>query len=674
MNTYGDERLVSTKVNEYVDFVKEYLRRNDVDYSCYYKYPIPFEDGKTLSLPCFIISKKGVFNFCESNDDRLTFAKACMKHFYSLDSLNVKMINEEKLVFHFDVNKEYCGDCYFKELKDVLEQSEIDFFESKIQGATSIQNVDNREIKKPQSIGSLIKQRSEQISKFSTSQSNYINNTDPSVFYRIRGLAGSGKTIIMVKKMAFMHYMFPEMKLAYVFYTLSLKQYIITLFAEFYKELTTAEPNFENLFFLHGWGSKYYPGFYSKFCEAAGVECEPFDMFDYRRNSFESVCARALSLYSLDKLSLFDYVFIDEAQDFPKSFFDLVHISLKPNGAFSYAYDELQTLSYSTMPKKGEIMHGLECKDVDLGTCYRTPKEILVTAHALGMAIYCDNPNVNKPINVPEDTGIWKATGYFYNPKIIHYGEDISFFRNEPFTTKYTPENPVEIESFVDEEEQYKKAYEEISFLLHKEDVNVEDILIIDLKPGDIESDFYDFRSFCYERLNKGKSQNSDRLFDLHIVNQNDRLKFRRKKSIPYTSIFRAKGNESNIVFIFNAQILSSLMSHSRNRLFTAMTRAKYKVYVFGLQGVDEIKKEAMVVKEKDYKLEFKYPTKEELKDLIKIAAKEEETAADIIKGADILTKLNKSDTSSSLYEALKMVFGEEKAKKMIKAAEDENM
>ncbi len=672
MKEYGDSRVVSQKMNQVVDCVKRFLARSNYEFSCYYKYPIPSENGKIISLPCFIVSPLGIINFCESEDDKYQFAMACMKYIYSSNSMTKKLTNGLKIIDNVDVI-EYPGDYYFEQKQIILDQGDIDFFESKIQGASSIQQRDDREINKSHSIGSLIKERSAQINKFSIPQSNYINSLDLSVYHRIRGLAGSGKTIVMVKKMAFIHYQNPELKLAYVFYTISLKQYITNLFLEFFKEYTTAEPNFDNLFFLHGWGSKSNPGFYSKFCEAANLECEPYDMFDYRRSSFETVCSRALSSYAYGNLSLYDYVFIDEAQDFPKSFFDVVHISLKPNGAFSYAYDELQTLSYSTMPKKVDIVQHRECRDVNLPTCYRTPKEILVTAHALGMAIYCENEDAKKPINVPEDTDIWNATGYEHNPRTIHLGKDISFYRTEPFTTKYTPENPVVIEAFSNEEEQYKRAYDEISNLLHKEDVGTDDILIIDLKPGDIDSDFYDFRSFCYDRLNKGKTVNGDRLFDLHIVNQNDRLKFRRKHSIPFTSIFRAKGNESNIVFIFNAQILSSLMSHSRNKLFTAMTRAKFKIFVYGLSGVEEIKREAEIVKEKGYKLEFKYPTKEELKDLVKIAAKEEAEATDIVKGVDIITKLNKSASNSSLFEALKIVFGEEKARKMIEAAEDEN-
>ena len=672
MEYYGDKSLLSEDALSCIEKVEETIKLLKTDFHSYYKYPIPLEGGDIVSIPCLIISKYGIFVFVESNEDKINFGKSCMKHIYSNTSLGNKMFSGIEIIRYFD-KKTTNSFINLENPSCVLNKDEIDYFESKIQGTNAIQSTDTREIKKETSLGSLIKKRSEQISTFSFAQSNYITNLDTGIYYRIRGLAGSGKTIIMVKKMAFLHYKYPNMKLAFVFYTISLKQYIVKLFIESYKEYSSNDPNFENLYFLHGWGSNTNPGFYSMFCETADVECEPYDKYDYHRSSFNSVCERALNSYKYSQLSLFDYVFIDEAQDFPKSFFKLVKMALKPTGAFSYAYDELQTLSYSIMPKRSEVFEGVENpKDINLQNCYRTPKQILVTAHALGMAIYCNDSNILGPINVPEDTDIWKATGYLSDPKNNYYGNKVTFFRSSDFTIDYIPDDPVTICQFSNEQEQYKKTYEEICDLLHKEDVTVDDILIIDLKPADKEIDFLNFRAFCYERLNKRKNEEGNRLFDLHLLNQNDRLKFRRKNSIPYTSIFRAKGNESNIVFILNAESMKSLRTQARNMLFTAMTRAKFKVYVFGLSGVEEIIKEASIVKEKDYKLEFQYPTKDELKNMIKIARKEEEEITEIIKGIDVMSKYKKAESFDGLYEMFKNVFGEEKAKQMIEVIQNE--
>ena len=59
---------------------------------------------------------------------------------------------------------------------------------------------------------------------------------------------------------------------------------------------------------------------------------------------------------------------------------------------------------------------------------------------------------------------------------------------------------------------------------------------------------------------------------------------FFRKDSIVYTSVFRAKGNETFMVYIVNAQrCINSLIPRSdRNALFTAITRSKGWVKVMG--------------------------------------------------------------------------------------------
>ena len=73
--------------------------------------------------------------------------------------------------------------------------------------------------------------------------------------------------------------------------------------------------------------------------------------------------------------------------------------------------------------------------------------------------------------------------------------------------------------------------------------------------------------------------------YKVHLVNTENALKFKKVGSITFTTIFRAKGNEANIVFVINAHKMSSMLTYSRNRLFTAMTRAKFKTYVYGING-----------------------------------------------------------------------------------------
>ena len=557
----------------------------------------------------------------------------------------------------------------FVEGDDVLTEEEIEEFESLLQNAKSINARDERQISKETSLGYLIKKRSEMMNTYSLDQFNYINGEGHSTFCRIRGLAGSGKTIIMAKRMAFLHYRYPDLKFAFVFYTVSLKQTVQNLFQEFYKEYSpNNECNMDNVYFLHAWGSSSVPGFYSLICNKVGAQVEPYELDFFQRNPFGQVCERLLGKIKEERLGVFDYVFIDEAQDFSVEFFKLVMKSLTETGAFSYAYDELQTLSFSSgIPSKKDIFGNITVRDIDLKTCYRTPKKILVSAHAFGMGIYRDDFETTLPVNIPQDISIWKAIGYSSDPKQVRFGENVSFSRGEPFSKSFVPEEPVVIQKFDNEEEQYAELYRQIKELIRHEDIKPEDIMIIDLDATDFENNFQLFRTYCLSNLRKGNGDLMNPLFKIHLLNKTDRYYFKRDGSIPFTSIFRAKGNEANIVFVINSSKMFSLQSYARNRLFTAMTRSKFKVFIYGCSGTEKFINEYERIKQKNYCLCFKYPTREELNNIQKIAKEEETSVGDIANVVEIAEKLKNQTNANAYYEMLVGMFGKETADELIK-------
>ena len=71
---------------------------------------------------------------------------------------------------------------------------------------------------------------------------------------RIRGLAGSGKTVLLAMKAARLHKRFPEKKIAFIFYTKSLYNQATNLIRKYYNQIADDEPNWENLKVLHSWG------------------------------------------------------------------------------------------------------------------------------------------------------------------------------------------------------------------------------------------------------------------------------------------------------------------------------------------------------------------------------------------------------------------------------------
>lgn len=95
--------------------------------------------------------------------------------------------------------------------------------------------------------------------------------------------------------------------------------------------------------------------------------------------------------------------------------------------------------------------------------------------------------------------------------------------------------------------------------------------------------------------------------------------------TVTFTGIFRAKGNESGMVYIINAQDCFSADSPRettivRNRLFTAITRSKAWVRVFGVgSNMVELKKEFEKVKSENFQLCFNYPTESEREKIITV-------------------------------------------------------
>ncbi len=88
---------------------------------------------------------------------------------------------------------------------------------------------------------------------------------------RIRGLAGSGKTVVLALKAAYLHVRHPEWKIVVTFQTRSLYQQFRDLIRRFTFEHEQNEPDWNNLRIMHAWGSQSNYGVYSTICEHYGI-------------------------------------------------------------------------------------------------------------------------------------------------------------------------------------------------------------------------------------------------------------------------------------------------------------------------------------------------------------------------------------------------------------------
>src|SRR2546427_1610338 len=214
---------------------------------------------------------------------------------------------------------------------------------------------------------------------------------------RIRGLAGTGKTVVLAMKAANIHLRFPEARILFTFNTQSLYNQARALITKFYRVNSENDPNWDFLHVRHGWGSANRPGVYSDACRRLGIR--PLTFAAARSINpqvpFKPCCEQVLRL---GVKPVYDYVLLDEAQDFPPEFFQLLAKLATDEKRIYFAYDELQSLWTTEVPSAEDLFGrdeagnpvvslggddyegGIE-KDFVLHRSYRCPHEALMLAH-----------------------------------------------------------------------------------------------------------------------------------------------------------------------------------------------------------------------------------------------------------------------------------------------------
>lgn len=263
---------------------------------------------------------------------------------------------------------------------------------------------------------------------------------------RIRGLAGSGKTVVLAMKAAHIHLTDPNAQVLFTFYTKSLYDFIRRLITRFYRQFNDRDPDWNKVHVRHGWGGRSMGGVYYDACITNNQTPLPLRTVASRANPFDYVCEQLLATDHLKQA--YEYVLIDEAQDFPRAFFRLC-FAITRGGEVDrnviWAYDELQNIINVKVAtpgetfgkdEKGVALMDLEraaaksqertSHDVVLYRSYRNPREILICAHALGFGIYSDTM-----VQTLENKEHWEDLGYEVEEGTFEVGSRITIFRPE---------------------------------------------------------------------------------------------------------------------------------------------------------------------------------------------------------------------------------------------------
>ncbi len=455
---------------------------------------------------------------------------------------------------------------------------------------------------------------------------------------RIRGLAGSGKTIVLALKAAYLHARHPDWRIAVTFNTRSLKGHFTRLITNFSIDQTGEEPDWDRLRVVNSWGAPGgadRDGVYYEFCRTNDLEYLNFSAAAARfgrEDAFEGAVETALHSVGEIRRS-YDAVLVDEAQDFPPAFLRLCYEILREPKRLVYAYDELQNLTNEGLPPPEDIFgprdgggprvsfddsdrDGAQ-RDIILEKCYRNSRPVLVSAHGLGFGIYREPPAWSPTglVQMFDRPELWTDVGYEILSEELALGKDVRLARtadtSPQFLEAHSPiDDLIQFHRFDDQTAQARWVAAQIEHNLSEDELRHSDIILINTDPLSARKKLARIRAELFARDIPSHLAGVDTGADV----------FRQTGSVTCTGIHRAKGNEAAMVYVVNAEEAhgsTANLAHVRNRLFTAITRSTAWVRVCGIgPEMDSLIEEYEQVSTANFELSFRYPTQDELEHL----------------------------------------------------------
>ncbi len=466
--------------------------------------------------------------------------------------------------------------------------------------------------------GWVLYQIRQQLSELDLHQETIAKQIPPGL-QRIRGIAGSGKTVLLCQKAAQMHLKYPDWDIALVFFSRSLYQPIIKEVNKWLRRFSSGEVQL-NLFpvngevqssklkVLHAWGAKNQPGLYSTICEAAKVK--PLTVYETKSKQPHESLAEVCRLLFEDAIipQIFEAILIDEGQDLivddelkfqdKQPFYWMAYQALKcvdpqypEQRRLIWAYDESQSLSSLNIPTASELFgdelghlvtgqysDGIKKSEI-IHRCYRTPSQIVTAAHALSMGLLRPRGMLSG-ITRTED---WKAIGYEVIGRFTR-GQKITLQRiNEDFPNLISKlwEKPLlEFEIYSSRQAEFSALADKILDNIKQDGLKpYEDILVLVL------GDFFDavrlenhVASFL---MQQGINIFIPGATECNILKpdpeKRDRNKFWCNGGVTVSRIHRAKGHEADMVYVVGCDRIAQDESNItlRNQLFVALTRTR---------------------------------------------------------------------------------------------------
>jgi superfamily I DNA and RNA helicase len=485
-----------------------------------------------------------------------------------------------------------------------------------ITGSEGIQSQRRRPTKKKDSKAAFLRKVEEKIKSFDIQQHKVAVQT-PAGPQRIRGLAGTGKTVVLAQKAAYMHLEHPDWSIVYTFNARSLYEQIINYITRFVQEFSKGEvekPDWNKIQVLHAWGGKEQSGLYH---QITSNKITPnrintsFRNYSNAKSYFGTLSGRVAFNGCCGELledeeqlpELFDAILIDEAQDFGENYFRLCYQLLKQPKRIIWGYDEVQSLEELEIPT-AESLFGKDIdgnplvnldgvypgeieKDMILYHCYRNPRPVLIAAHVFGLGLR----RLHGAVQFINTVAGWQDIGYEVeqaNSNELITGQEVILHRPKSNSPHLLEElvgyhNLIQCKSFDKREQELQWIIDDIARNITEEELKPDEIAVITLDGRE------NVASPEYARLYQGLESRG--IKSVRVGTDKSADIFRWEGCVTITSVYRAKGNEASLVYVYGIENINTSRNavEARNKAFTAMTRTKGWLTLTGVGKISEI-------------------------------------------------------------------------------------
>lgn len=407
----------------------------------------------------------------------------------------------------------------------------------------------------------------------------------------IQGLSGTGKTELLLHKLKEIYTKDEKSKIFFTCHNIALANNLkdrIPNFFNFMRVEKQIEWN-KRLWVSNAWGSRNNPnsGLYSYLCDFYNVN---FLRFSYHGIGYEQIFTQILeAVKALDEKDFkfaFDYILIDERQDFPSVFFELCE-KIAKNKVY-IAGDIFQDIYENTNNTELEV-------DIVLNRCYRTDPRTLMFAHGVGIGLF-----EKKKLNWFTDA-YWNAIGY----NIVRLENSIIRLHREPIR-RFENLKTGDFESVIMGGSTHRSNVIKIIKGLQKthNEIKPDDIAIILLEEN--QKNLFSYIDGLSYAINSELEWEVNRAYENQTKIPN---------SIYISNINNVKGLEFPFVICITASIKNTYKY--RNVLYTMLTRSFIQSYllVTDEKGLESNKEGLKIINEHNY-IQTIEPTDKEKKEI----------------------------------------------------------